>query len=191
MADREDAMEFFLSYVKSYIILFFIVTLLVHMVPKEHFQKYIRFFAQMLLVFGLLYPVLDKIGASDAFLEKIQYDSFFQQMEQTRMDAEQLAYLGNDSYIEQYETAIATDLQQILQRYGFLAKEVLVNVTSDYEIASISITLKTSERKIGQKEGIHTKKVTVGEEKEMIDTEQLKEILLAYYQLSEEQLEIF
>lgn len=31
----------------------------------------------MILVFGLLYPVLGWMGESDAFLEKIEYQSFY------------------------------------------------------------------------------------------------------------------
>ena len=60
------------SYLNSYVILFLVLTILLEMVPKAGMQKYIRFFSQMILVFGLLYPVLGWMGESDAFLEKIQ-----------------------------------------------------------------------------------------------------------------------
>ena len=46
------------SYLKSYVILFLVLTILLEMVPKAGMQKYIRFFSQMILAFGLLYPVL-------------------------------------------------------------------------------------------------------------------------------------
>ena len=59
-------------------------------------QKYIRFFSQMILVFGLLYPVLGWMGESDAFLEKIEYQSFLQKMEEVQSDAEKITYLDND-----------------------------------------------------------------------------------------------
>lgn len=42
----------------------------------------------MILVFGLLYPVLGWMGESDAFLEKIEYQSFLQKMEEVQSDAE-------------------------------------------------------------------------------------------------------
>ena len=65
------------SYLKSYVILFLVLTILLEMVPKAGMQKYIRFFSQMILAFGLLYPVLGWMGESDAFLEKIEYQSFY------------------------------------------------------------------------------------------------------------------
>ena len=75
------------SYLKSYVILFLVLTILLEMVPKAGMQKYIRFFSQMILVFGLLYPVLGWMGESDAFLEKIEYQSFLQKMEEVQSDA--------------------------------------------------------------------------------------------------------
>ena len=40
------------SYLKSYVILFLVLTILLEMVPKAGMQKYIRFFSQMILVSG-------------------------------------------------------------------------------------------------------------------------------------------
>ena len=95
------------SYLKSYVILFLVLTILLEMVPKAGMQKYIRFFSQMILVFGLLYPVLGWMGESDAFLEKIEYQSFLQKMEEVQSDAEKITYLDNDHYVKKYEDAIA------------------------------------------------------------------------------------
>lgn len=64
------------SYLKSYVILFLVLTILLEMVPKAGMQKYIRF-SQMILAFGLLYPVLGWMGESDAFLEKNRISVFF------------------------------------------------------------------------------------------------------------------
>ena len=65
------------SYLKSYVILFLVLTILLEMVPKAGMQKYIRFFSQMILVFGLLYPVLGWMGESDAFLKKLNISLFY------------------------------------------------------------------------------------------------------------------
>ena len=103
------------SYLKSYVILFLVLTILLEMVPKAGMQKYIRFFSQMILVFGLLYPVLGWMGESDAFLEKIEYQSFLQKMEEVQSDAEKITYLDNDHYVKKYEDAIALDVTQMAQ----------------------------------------------------------------------------
>ena len=120
------------SYLKSYVILFLVLTILLEMVPKAGMQKYIRFFSQMILVFGLLYPVLGWMGESDAFLEKIEYQSFLQKMEEVQSDAEKITYLDNDHYVKKYEDAIALDVTQMAQEENFAVKEIAVEMTEMY-----------------------------------------------------------
>ena len=168
------------SYLKSYVILFLVLTILLEMVPKAGMQKYIRFFSQMILVFGLLYPVLGWMGESDAFLEKIEYQSFLQKMEEVQSDAEKITYLDNDHYVKKYEDAIALDVTQMAQEENFAVKE----------IKCIRMTLTNPVR-----EGIVIGKVVLEDEQKKQTSEdsaykKLKEKLVSYYQLSEEQLDI-
>ena len=178
------------SYLKSYVILFLVLTILLEMVPKAGMQKYIRFFSQMILVFGLLYPVLGWMGESDAFLEKIEYQSFLQKMEEVQTDAEKITYLDNDRYVKKYEDAIALDVTQMAQEENFAVKEIAVEMTENYEIKCIRMTLTNP-----VKEGIVIGKVVLedGQKKQASEDrayKKLKEKLVSYYQLSEEQLDI-
>ena len=171
------------SYLKSYVILFLVLTILLEMVPKAGMQKYIRFFSQMILAFGLLYPVLGWMGESDAFLEKIEYQSFLQKMEEVQ-------YLDNDHYVKKYEDAIALDVTQMAQEENFAVKEIAVEMTENYEIKCIRMTLANP-----VKEGIVIGKVVLedGQKKQASEDsayKKLKEKLVSYYQLSEEQLDI-
>ena len=159
------------SYLKSYVILFLVLTILLEMVPKAGMQKYIRFFSQMILAFGLLYPVLGWMGESDAFLEKI-------------------TYLDNNHYVKKYEDAIALDVTQMAQEENFAVKEIAVEMTENYEIKCIRMTLANP-----VKEGIVIGKVVLedGQKKQASEDgayKKLKEKLVSYYQLSEEQLDI-
>ena len=178
------------SYLKSYVILFLVLTILLEMVPKAGMQKYIRFFSQMILVFGLLYPVLGWMGESDAFLEKIEYQSFLQKMEEVQSDAKKITYLDNDHYVKKYEDAIALDVTQMAQDENFAVKEIAVEMTENYEIKCIRMTLTNP-----VKEGIVIGKVVLedGQKKQASEDgayKKLKEKLVSYYQLSEEQLDI-
>ena len=153
------------SYLKSYVILFLVLTILLEMVPKAGMQKYIRFFSQMILVIGLLYPVLGWMGESDA-------------------------YLDNDLYVKKYEDAIALDVTQMAQEENFAVKEIAVEMTENYEIKCIRMPLTTP-----VKEGIVIGKVVLedGQKKQASEDgayKKLKEKLVSYYQLSEEQLDI-
>ncbi len=178
------------SYLKSYIILFLVLTILYEMVPKAGMQKYIRFFSQIVLVFGLLYPVLGWFGESDAFLEKIEYQSFLQKIEEVQLDAEKITYMDNDYYVKKYENALALDMTQMAQEENLAVKEIEVEMTENYEIKCIRMTLTNP-----VKEGIVIGKVVLDEEKTKETSEdgaykKLKEKLVSYYQLSEDQLDI-
>lgn len=180
-----------LSYFRSNVILFFVITVLLQLVPKGNLQKYIQFFTSLLLVFGVFYPVLNSMGKSDDFLEKIQYESFLQQLEEISLDAEKIVYVSNDSYIQKYEDAIALDITQMAEEENFAVKEIEVKMTETYQIDRIYMRVKNQ-----AKEDILIGKVVLGddtnEEKKAEDGayRKLKEKLINYYQLSEGQLDI-
>lgn len=185
-------MNALLSYMKSYIVLFLVIMILVQMIPQNHLHKYIHFFARMILVFGLLCPVMDRIGKSDVFLEQIQYETFLQQLEEISTDAEKITYIDNGYYVEKYEDAIEFDIVQMAQNFDFAVKDITVTMTEQYEIKKIRMELGNP-----SEEGIVIGKVTLQDEKEKqaqpdeAAYKKLKEQLIGYYQIPEEQLEIF
>ena len=125
-----------------------------------------------------------------AFLEKIEYQSFLQKMEEVQSDAEKITYLDNDHYVKKYEDAIALDVTQMAQEENFAVKEIAVEMTENYEIKCIRMTLTNP-----VKEGIVIGKVVLEDEQKKQTSEdsaykKLKEKLVSYYQLSEEQLDI-
>lgn len=111
-------------------------------------------------------------------------------MEEVQSDAEKIAYLDNDHYVKKYEDAIALDVTQMAQEENFAVKEIAVEMTENYEIKCIHMTLTNP-----VKEGIVIGKVVLedGQKKQASEDgayKKLKEKLVSYYQLSEEQLDI-
>lgn len=94
----------------------------------------------MILVFGLLYPVLGWMGESDAFLEKLNI-SLFTEDGGGPVRCRKIAYLDNDHYVKKYEDAIALDVTQMAQEENFAVKEIAVEMTENYEIKCIRMTL--------------------------------------------------
>ena len=78
------------DYLKSFLALLLLLMVLNHLVPRKSFQKYVRFFSEMLLAFGILYPVLNLFGDSDFFLEKIHYETFAEELKEASLDAEKI-----------------------------------------------------------------------------------------------------
>ena len=98
--------------------------------------------------------------------------------------------MDNDYYVKKYENALALDMTQMAQEENLAVKEIEVEMTENYEIKCIRMTLTNP-----VKEGIVIGKVVLDEEKTKETSEdgaykKLKEKLVSYYQLSEDQLDI-
>lgn len=130
-----------LSYIRGFLALFVLVTLLVSMVPEGSFKKYIRFFAEVILTFSFLSPVLSIICDSDEFLELIRYEEFTESLSEISRDTQRMEFIRNDYYIDEYETAIGEDVKQIAEQYGFTVQSVNVKLNDDYTLNAIHLSI--------------------------------------------------
>lgn len=172
-------------YVRGFLTLFIIMVLLLQLVPGEGMKKYIRFFSQLVLSLGFLYPLLSFFCDSDAFLEKIQYETFVENLREISDDTARLEYLQNDYYLEKYEAAVEQDVyrtaENYVEPYGLTVGEVEVALSGDYEVEALKVALK--EKTEGDIEPVSI----VLEEGKKIGNEsvckKLKAELETYYQL--------
>lgn len=185
------------GYLKSFLILVFIMILLLHLIPGKTFQKYVRFFSEILLTIGILSPVLSVICDSDSFMQKIEYEEFTENITEIAKDMERMEYIQNDYFKEEYETAIGTDVREtaekIASEYGYRVTEAKVHLTDEYQVDTIAVTLSSRE------EGdIVVEDISIGKQKvaDYIWTDEngmvaeMKRALAEYYQLSQEQITI-
>lgn len=133
-------------YVRGFLALFIIMLLLLQLVPEEGMKKYIRFFSRLVLSLGFLYPLLSVFCDSDAFLEKIQYETFAESLREISADTAKLEYLQNDYYLEKYEEAVEQDVYRTadnyVEPYGLTVGEVEVTLSSGYEVETLKVSLK-------------------------------------------------
>ena len=133
-------------YVRGFLALFIIMLLLLQLVPEEGMKKYIRFFSRLVLSLGFLYPLLSVFCDSDAFLEKIQYETFAESLREISADTAKLEYLQNDYYLEKYEEAVEQDVyrtaENYVEPYGLTVGEVEVTLSGGYEVETLKVSLK-------------------------------------------------
>ncbi|MDD6305458.1 MAG: stage III sporulation protein AF [Clostridiales bacterium] len=173
------------SFTRSFLALFIIVMLLLQLLPGEGMKKYIRFFSRLILSLGFLYPVLSFFYDSDAFLEKIEYETFTANISEISKDMSRLEFVQNDYYLEKYKTAVEQDVGRVaenyVESYGLKVGEVKVKLSENYVIQEMEVTLK--EEKEGE---IEIESVLIEEGKKQgknVICEKLKEELEEYYQL--------
>lgn len=176
-----------LSHIRSFAVLFLAVTLLMSMVPRQQFGKYIRFFAQLVLVFGFLSPVLSGLFGSEDFLKQLDYETFSEELEQLTLDTGRLAFLQNDYYRAQYEDAAAMDVQKKAEEYGYPVESVQVTLSEDYMVSTISVVLCRDGEEI-----IIGKILLSGEEQTQgwDETQELAKILSEYYGVETDKISI-
>ena len=101
-----------LDFVKGFLVLFLLVKVLLHVVPKNIFEKYIAFFSGVILVIGLLYPFLQISGQEDAILEHLQYEDWEDELMEIAEEAACLEEVGGQ-VMEDYYRRLSEDNSKI------------------------------------------------------------------------------
>lgn len=178
-----------LAYVRGFIVLFVLLTVLLYLPPGKSYQKYIRFFAEMILTFSILSPVLSIFCDSEEFLELIEYEEFTDSLSEISRDAQKIEYMNNDYYLEKYETAIEQDVERIAGQYGFAVREANVELTEEYTVEKIQLWITEQ-----GEERIVVEKIVLDQEEEEVESDAiyagLMQELSDYYQLDESMIEI-
>ena len=167
-------MDQIILYVKGAVILFLLLSIFVELVPENSCRKYVRFFAQFILVLSLVSPFFSGNGKESEFMKAVRYESFLQNVEEARLNAEKMASQSDKDYMKKYEEkALAEDVRQLAEENDFTVKEIVAEMTESYQIERIYMKIAEPEEK----------KTETGKET-------LKKKLIGYYQLREDQIEI-
>jgi len=92
-----------LEFIKSFLVLFLLVKVLLYFVPKKVFEKYIAFFSGVILVIGLLYPLLNGLGQKEVILEGAGYEQWEAELLRIKEDAVALGDEGERMLEEYYD----------------------------------------------------------------------------------------
>jgi len=101
-----------LEFIKGFLTLFLLVKVLLYFVPKKMFEKYISFFAGVILVIGLLYPLLLGLGQEERILEKLQNPMWEEELFAIVKSAEQLEETGQE-VVEEYYGRLSEETDSI------------------------------------------------------------------------------
>lgn len=164
-------MDLIRNWVKEFLIIYLILTILLHLAASDKYRKYIRFFSGLILLTFLASPMFQLFGASGQLEARIAYESFWEQLDSTKQDTERLTFLKNDYYVQKYEEAIAQDIERQAAEQEIALKSIDVALSEDYEIQKVEVVLDTSR---GESAAVMEQKLT--------------ELLKAGYRLENEQI---
>lgn len=186
-----------MEYIKSCLVLFVLMTLLLYLVPGERLKRYIRFFTEIIVTVGILSPVLSFVFDSDEFLAKIEYETFKENLSEIARDMERMEYIQNDFYIEEYENAIEEDVKLIVspvaESYGYCINAADVHLTEEYTLERITLTVAKPKTEEIMVDDVLVRENTAADyaingKNGMVA--QMKQQLAEYYKMQEEQIEV-
>lgn len=173
------------GWVRNLVCFYIFMTAVLHLLPKESYRKYIRFFTGLLLVILVLTPVFSLFRDENVLYEKIAQAGFWQDTENIKLDTEYLEDSQRAIYQKEYEKAIGVDISQMAESQELETREVEVQLDHDYQVKQISLKVSFSDG-----EGAGVEKAFFAGEEEYPAVRQLKKNLSEFYGIAESQIEV-
>lgn len=178
-------MEIVYTWVKNIVCFYIFMNIIIHLLPRESYRKYVRFFSGMLLMILVATPVLSVLGKEDVLMQKINQAGFFQELDNIKLDTAHLEQTQKKVYLREYERAIAMDIGRIAEGKGLRPLRVEVRLSEDYQVESIDMEVSAAE------EDAAVPNVSFGDGSgEYSGADELKRELTEFYRLEEERIEI-
>lgn len=179
-------MENIYEWVKNMVFFYIWLTAILHILPQNNYQKYVKFFGRLLLVVLILTPLLDFLYRPDYLLDKVSYESFWQEMDTIKLDMMAMEDVQKHTYMERYEKAIGEDIVLMVQQDSMEVQEVAVSLTEEYQVKEIFLVIN-----LGQSEEVYIEKMVLQDNsQEYSEVLKLKEKIMNFYNVTEEQIQI-
>lgn len=101
-----------MTYVKGFLTLFLLMKVLLYFVPKNVFEKYIAFFAGVILVIGLFYPVMQYLGQEEAVLKKLEQEGWEERIIEITAEAGRIEENGKRIMEEKYHNLLEEQTEE-------------------------------------------------------------------------------
>ena len=132
-------MQTLIDWIRSILILYFLMMIVLYFAAGESYKKFIRFFMGMVLALTVLRPVLAVFGKEEALQEKITYEAFHQSMEEARFDFGQMEEAENEVYRRQYERGLEEQFLADAKEKLLDIERITVSLDSNYELEQVTI----------------------------------------------------
>lgn len=117
-----------------------ILTVLMHLVPKGKFSRYVRFYGGLLFFLAATGP-LWKLFAGEGELERLlQLEFLRDDYHELELSLNGMEEMKNDQIREAYQREIMRQIREMASAYGIMAKDVKLSFEKDgYQVTSVSL----------------------------------------------------
>lgn len=182
-------MTFFYDWIRNIAVFMILVSVIVNLLPKNHYEKYVRLFTGMVMIILLIKPVSTLFQLSDRLDRVFTLDIWKQELTGLELDFAGLSEELEDKRMETYG-------EQLKGQVAFLLEEEGVELVDlEYEIC-----LEKEEENYGKitnmkvylaKQGVSKVDSVFLKEYENAENSRIKERICEYYQLEREQVKVY
>lgn len=133
-------MHTIINWIKEFLILYLILTIIMQLAAAEQYKKYLRFLSGIILLVVLIRPALRLSGKEGDEIAR-SYEKFWDQMEGFSKEVGSLKMQQNGYERQLYEDAVAANLTAQAQEQGILISQIQVTLTDDYKLQSVTVWL--------------------------------------------------
>lgn len=126
-------MEELYGWVKNITCYLIFITVAVNLLPNKKYEKYIRLFAGMVLILLVVKPLTGSLRLEDKISRYFESISFQNEADELKNDLIGMENIRLVKVIEQYQEAVAGDLEQMAQMEGFYPVSTSVTIEGDQE----------------------------------------------------------
>ena len=172
------------GWVQNLVCFYIFLKVILHLLPGKHYQKYVRFFSGMLLMIGVFSPLLALLEKEEVLLQRIGQAEFFQDLDNLKLDTANLKEEQKKRYLQEYEQAVGVDVSRMAESRQLLVKQVEVHLSEDCQVESIAMEISAP----GEGGSLLHKVSYEDDSQEYPEVYRLKQELMEFYQMEEEQI---
>lgn len=132
-------MQTFVDWIRSVLILYFLMMIVLYFSAGESYKKFIRFFMGLVFALTVMAPLIRLFGQTDALKEGISYESFRQDMEEAQLDFSHMEQTQEQVYRVHYARAMEEQFAELAREHLLQIKKITVTLDDNYEPQQVRI----------------------------------------------------
>lgn len=140
MSDMEQLFEWIRSI--TYYLIF--ITVVTNLLPNKKYEKYVRFFAGMVLILLVLKPITGGLRLDDTLAYYFEAISLKKEAGELTGEISKMEGQRLNKMITQYEEAVSEDLKSMAESSGFGCRESKAEINQDQESSRFGHVVRVS-----------------------------------------------
>lgn len=132
-------MQTFIDWIRSVLILYFLMMIVLYFSAGESYKKFIRFFMGLVFALTVMAPLIRLFGQADALKEGISYENFRQDMEEAQLDFSHMEQTQEQVYRVHYGRAMEEQFAELAREHLLQIKKITVTLDDNYEPQQVRI----------------------------------------------------